>query len=282
MGTLVKAEFRKIFTINLWWALLVPIAVLSFCAGWFGTYFGSIDQIQQELGTTLPVGLLTVAMSTNFSTIFAALFGAMAVSAEHRNRSITTTFLTGNPRGAVIGSKFTAYTSVGLGYGLVNVLFASLGGLLGAGIDGFGNPLDWFAVGGAGLLAMVLWTVLGVGFGALVANSVVAIISLLVYKFVFESILAAMFTGAGVSAAGAYLPAAAGNGIVGNVAVPIFVRDLATATGQYVPRQISDALNVFAGGSYGHPWWASLLTFAGYVAVFAVGGWLLSRHRDIT
>ncbi len=282
MGALVKAEFRKIFTINLWWALLVPVVVLSFGAGWFGTYFGSLDQIRADLGATLPVGLLTVSMSTNFSTLFAALFGAMAVAAEHRNRSITTTFLTGSPRGAVIGAKLVAYAGVGLGYGVANFLFGSLGGLLGSGIDGFGNPLDWLAVGGAGLLAMVLWTVLGVGFGALVTNSVAAITSLLVYRFVIESILASVFLRAGLASAGAYLPAAAGGGIVGNVAVPIFIQDLRQGTGRYVPPEASDALNVFAGGSAGHAWWASLLIFSGYAAVFATGGWLLSRQRDIT
>ena len=34
---LVRSEFRKIFTVNLWWALLIPVALLSFGAGWFGT-----------------------------------------------------------------------------------------------------------------------------------------------------------------------------------------------------------------------------------------------------
>lgn len=282
MGGLVKAEFRKIFTINLWWALLIPVAVLSFGAGWLGTGFGTVSELEQQLGRPLPLGLLTVSMSTNFSTIFAALFGALAVSGEHRHKSITTTYLTGNPRGAVLAAKLIAYTNMGLLYGLVNVLFASIGGAIGAGFDGFGDPADWFAVGGAGVLAMVLWTLLGVGFGAMVTNSVLAIMLLLIYKFVFEFILSVFLMGSEGGAFAAYLPVSAGSGIVGNLAVPVFISAIAGAREQFVPEEIFEILHFFFGGTYGHPWWLSLITFVGYTAVFIAGGWWVSRQRDVT
>lgn len=283
MGGLVRSEFRKIFTINLWWALLIPIAVLSFGAGWLGTGFGTISDLEQQLGRPLPLGLLTVSMSTNFSTIFAALFGALAMSAEHRHKSITTTYLTGNPRGAVLAAKLLVYTAMGLLYGLVNVVFASLGGLVGAGLDGFGNPTDWFTVGAAGLLAMVLWTLLGVGLGSLIANSVVTIMALLIYKFVFEFIVTAFLMGSdGGGTFSAYLPGSAGSGIVGNLAVPVFISAIAGEREGLVPQEVFEILHFFFGGSYGHPWWLSLLTFVGYGAVFIAGGWWASRQRDIT
>ncbi|GAA4885851.1 ABC transporter permease [Saccharopolyspora cebuensis] len=281
MRGLVKAEIRKIFTINLWWGLLIPVVVLSFGAGWLGTAVGTINELESMLGATLPIGLLTVSMSTNFSTIFAALFGALAVSGEYWNKSITTSYLTGNPRGAVLGAKLIVYTAMGLLYGIANVVFASLGGLVGAGLDGFGNPADWFTVGAAGLLSMVLWTLLGVGFGALVANSVAAILSLVLYRFAFEFIVSAFLIGSGTGV-DAYLPVAAGSGIVGNLAVPIFISAVAGADEPYVPAEVFELLHFFAGGSYGNPWWASLLTFMGYTAAIAAGGWLLSRRRDVT
>jgi ABC-2 type transport system permease protein len=282
MGGLVRSEFRKIFTINLWWALLIPVAVLSLGSGWMGTAIGTINELEQEIGKPLPLGLLTVSMSTNFSTIFAAIFGALAVSAEHRNKSITTTYLTGSPRGAVLGAKLIVYTNMGLIFGLVNVLAASIGGLLGAGLDGFGDPADWFTIGGAGLLSMVLWTLLGVGFGTLVTNSVAAIIALLIYKLVFEFILSTFLMNSNVADFGSYLPGAAGNGIVGNLAVPIFISSITGPSEPNVPQEVFEVLHFFFGGSYGHPWWASLLTFVGYTVVFVVGGWLLSNRRDIT
>ncbi|MCI2416723.1 ABC transporter permease [Saccharopolyspora sp. K220] len=284
MGGLIKAEFRKIFTTNLWWALLIPVALLGFGAGWLGTAIVAIIDMVEEFDRSLPLGLLSVSMSTNVSTIFAVLFGAMAFAGEHRNKSITTTYLTGNPRGAVLTAKLIVYAGVGLLYGLANVLFASLGGLLGAGRDfnNFGNLTDWLSVGGVGVLAMVLWTLLGVGFGALVANAVLAIIVPLVYKFVIEFVLSLSLIESPAAGIGPYLPGTAGNGIVANLAVPLFVAAVAGPDEPNAPRAAFEFLHLFFGGSYGHPWWASLLTFVGYTAVFITGGWLISRRRDIT
>ncbi|GAA2790244.1 ABC transporter permease [Saccharopolyspora taberi] len=282
MGALIKAEFRKIFTVNLWWALLVPVAVMSFGAGWLGSGFGTISQLEKELGQPLPLGLLTVSLSTNYSTAFAAVFGGLAVAGEHRTRSITTTYLTANPRGSVLAAKFVAYTGMGVLYGLVNLLFSSLGGLVGAGFDGFGDPGDWFAVGAAGLLAMVLWTLLGVGFGALVSSPIAVIVSLLVYKFVFEFIVTTFMTGSDAPWITAYLPGSAGNGIVGNLAVPVFISAVAGTNEPDIPREAFEVLHYVFGGTYAHPWWASALTFLGYAAVFCAAGWYVSGKRDIT
>lgn len=282
MSGLVKSEFRKIFTVNLWWALLIPIALLSFLAGTFGSAVGTVSELEQQLGRSLPLGLLTVSMATNFSTIFAAIFGALSFANEHGNKSITTTYLTGNPRGAVMGAKLIVYVNMGLLFGLVNVLCASLGGLIGAGFDGFGNAVDWFSVGAAGLLSMVLWTLLGVGLGALITQPALVIILLVAYKFVFEAILNTFLVGSDAAAVNAYLPASAGSGLVGNLAVPIFVSATAGSNEANVPQQVFELLHFFFGGTYGHPWWASLLTFMAYTALFVCGGWLVSRQRDIT
>lgn len=284
LARLVRSEYRKISTTNLWWALLVPVAVLTFGAGWMGAEVGAISQMQERAGMPLPVGLLTVSMSTNFSTLFAALFGAMAVSAEHRSMTITTTYLTGTPRGSVLGAKLLAYAGMGVLYGVVNMLFASLGSLVGSGAAGFGDPTAWFTVVGAGLLSIVLWTLLGVGLGTLLTSSVGAVVVLLVYKLVFESMLSTFLAGSDMSYLNAYLPAAAGNGIVGNLSVPTFVSSLTggSASGAEAPKTVYDVLHFFFGGSYLHPWWLSLLTFTGYTAVLVVTGWLVSRRRDIS
>lgn len=282
MGGLVRAEFRKIFTVNLWWALLIPIAVLGFFSGLVGTAVGTIDQLQQAAGRPVPVALLTVSMSTNYGTIFAALFGTLAVASEHRTKSITTTYLTANPRAAVLGAKLISHAAVGLGYGLVNVLFGTVGGLIGAGTSGFGDLGSWLAVSAAGVLAMVLWTLLGVGFGALVTHSVVAVISLVAYKFVIEFMVSTMLLGSEFAGVVAFLPGSAGNGIVGNLAVPMFVADMAGNEEPLVPTGVFEVLHFFFGGSYDHPWWLSLTTFVGYTLVFVAAGWMLNERRDIT
>ncbi|MER7009852.1 ABC transporter permease subunit [Saccharopolyspora sp. NPDC000359] len=283
MGGLIKAEFRKTFTTNLWWALLIPVALIGFGAGWMGTAFvGLINSIEQ-LDRPVPLALLSVAMSANFSTIFGALFGALTVAGEYRNKTVTTSFLTSNPRSAVLLSKLIAAAAIGAVYGLVNVVCASLGGLLGASQDlgHFGDISDWLAVGAACVLAMVLWTLFGVGFGALVANALLAIILPLVYKFVVEFIFSMALVGSEVSGIGPYLPGAAGNGIVSNLAVPLFIAAVAGPDEPDVPRVAFDVLHVFFGGHYGQAWWASLLIFLAYTAVVVAGGWWANQRRDI-
>lgn len=282
---LLKAEFRKIFTVNLWWALLLPVVGVSFFVGWLVTAVTTqfVGGVTQGLGATLPVGLLTVSMATNFTTWFAATFGALAVSGEHRSMSITTTYLTGNPRGSVLGAKLVAYLAVGLVYGVANAVFASLGVLAGAGWQHFGDLGDWLAVCGAGVLAMALWTLLGVGFGALIPQSTVAIVVLIAYRLVFESVLFTYLVASPTASwVAGYLPAASGNGVAGNLAVSTF---LLAATGQperFSPEGPVDILHFFFGGTYNHPWWLSLVTFVGYTAVIVVSGWWVSRRRDIT
>ncbi len=279
---LVRAEYRKIITTNLWWALLIPVAALSFFASWFGTAVGTIAEVEAAAGRSIPVGLLTVSMATNFSTVFAAVFGAMSIAGEHGNKSITTTYLTANPRGAVLVAKLVTHAGVGLVYGLVNVLFASLGALLGAGVDGFGEVADWFAVGAAGVLAMVLWTLLGVGFGAMVANPVLAVLVPLGYKFVFEAVLSLYLIGSTTPQLGAYLPGGAGSGIVGNLAVPIFTEKAFGNLGDTLSSEPIKLLHLFFGGDYHFPWWLSVVIFTAYTAAFVAGGWLINERRDIT
>lgn len=283
MRALIRAEFRKISTTNLWWAMLIPVVVLAFCAGWLGTAFvGIIDTIEQ-FQATLPLGLLSVSLSTNVGTIFALLFGAMTFAGEFRNRTITTTYLTANPRGAVLAAKLITCGSVGVVYGLANVLFASFGALLGAGPDlaHFGSVDDWLRVGGAGLLSMLLWSLLGVGFGALVPNAVLVIIAPLVYKFVIEFTVSISVMETSLSGIGPYLPGAAGNGIVSNLAVPLFVSAVAGPNEPNTPRGAFELLHLFFGGTYDHPWWLSLLTFLLYTAAFVAGAWFVGRRRDV-
>lgn len=283
MGPMVKAEFRKTFTTNLWWALLIPAALIGFGSGWMGSTFAGIINSFEPLDRPVPLALLSVAASTNFSTIFGALFGALSVAGEYRHKTITTSFLTANPRGAVLVAKLVVAAAVGAGYGVITVLSAGLGALIGVsqGFGGFGDLGDCLGVAGACVLSMVLWTLLGVGFGALVANAVLAVILPLVYKFVVEFILSMALAGSDGSAVSPYLPGAAGNGIVSNLAVPLFIAGVAGPDEPDVPRAAFEILHLFFGGDYGHAWWASLLTFLAYTAVFVAGGWWASQRRDV-
>lgn len=283
MVGLIKAEFRKIFTTNMWWAMLIPIMVVSFGAGWLGTASVGIIDMVEHFPTALPVGLLSVSLSTNFGTIFALLFGAMSFAGEFRNRTISATYLTTNPRGNVLVAKLATCACIGLIYGLANVLFSSLGALLGTNpsLANFGGLDDWLSVGGASVLAMLLWTLLGVGFGGLVANAALVVIVPLIYKFVVEFIVSISVLETSLSGIGPYLPGAAGNGIVANLAVPLFMSATLGPDEPNTPQAAFEVLHLFFGGTYNHPWWLSLLTFLGYTAAFIATAWLVDRRRDV-
>ncbi|ASU77738.1 ABC transporter permease [Actinopolyspora erythraea] len=285
MTGLIRAEIRKMLPTNLWWALLLPVAPWSLLVAWYGTAIGRVDMIQEITGQALPTGLLAMSLATNYSTIFAALLGALVMTRESWHRTVTTTFLTANPRSSVLGAKLVVCLALAVVYGVVNAVFGFLGGFLGgtlsSGAGGVGGLDQWLLIGGAGVLATVLWALVGFGFGALVNNSVAAVLVLVFYKFMVDVLASVVLAGTELSWLSSYLPGAASNGIVGNLAVPMFISEVAGAREPIVPAQAFQQLHAIFGGSYGFSWWGSALVFAGYAALLCGGAMLLIRNREI-
>jgi hypothetical protein len=112
------------------------------------------------------------------------------------------------------------------------------------------------------LLAYVLWTLIGVGVGALVRNQVGAIVGVLVFTQFLEPIArtAAAFVD-GVSEITQYLPGAASDALVG---ASIFTMSA-------------------PGGSVAQlDWWAGGLVLLAYAVVLVVLGHLVSWRRDVS
>ncbi|MGJ7906891.1 ABC transporter permease [Actinopolyspora sp. H202] len=285
MKGLIRAEFRKMLPTPLWWALLIPVAPWSLLVAWYGTAIGQVEMLQEITGRALPTGLLAMSLATNYSTIFAALLGALIMTRESWNKTITTTFLTANPRSSVLGAKLVLCLALSVVYGLVNAVFGLLGGYLGGSLGnatgGVGGLEQWLIIGGAGVLATVLWALLGFGFGALVNSSVAAVLVLVFYKFMVDVIASIWLAGSEFAWLSGYLPGAASNGIVGNLAVPMFISEFAGPRESIVPKQAFEQLHAVFGGDYGFAWWGSALVFAGYAALFCGGAMLLVRNREI-
>src|SRR5690606_41566665 len=102
MGRLITAEFRKIFTVKLWWALLIPAVLLSLGFTWAGSALGTLGELQEEVGGAVPFALPAFAQGINFTTVFAVILGATAVTSEMRHKTNTTTHLTCCSRGHVL------------------------------------------------------------------------------------------------------------------------------------------------------------------------------------
>ena len=138
MGSLIRAEFRKIFTTNLWWGLLIPTVLLGVFWSWGFSALGTslveglrsseaFEGIDADSWMTSVFGF---ARGANLSTLFPMIFGALAVTGENYRRTITTTFLTAPSRGAALGAKLVVYALMGLGFGVVVALSTSLGTVL--------------------------------------------------------------------------------------------------------------------------------------------------------
>lgn len=277
MGRLIKAEFLKVFTTKLWWALLIPAAVLSLAFTWGGAAIGVLGEVQDNAGGALPLSLPFFAQGINFATVFAMILGGTAVTSEIRHKTITTSYLTGPSRGSVLAAKLAVFSAIGAIYGLACMLSATLGAVFGG---NFPDTADWFLLAGTGVVAMIMWTLLGVGLGALIGNQVGTTVGLLIYVLVAEPIIAGVLRGNDAPGVPGYLPSTAGGNMVTNLSIDLFVEGLPgdPARNQENYEKIREFFNLDSAPI----WWASGLIFIGYALVVGLVGWLVAKNRDIT
>ncbi|WP_086818967.1 ABC transporter permease subunit [Allokutzneria sp. NRRL B-24872] len=278
MNGLVKAEFRKIFSTNLWWGLLIPGALitLGFAAG--GAWIGSLGAQVRDIDEQVPLALPLFASGMTFGTLFSALVGVLGVTGEYRHRTITTTYLTAGSRDSVLVAKLVAYAGLGAIYGVASALFGSLGAILGSGGEGFPSAVSWLAVCAVGVVSSVLWSMFGVGLGALVGNQLGAVLGLLLYTQVVEGVLAGILRSNGAEEVPPFLPYSAGSDMTMDLALNLFFGDL--------PERLASSPLVAPlrqGITEAAPiWWASALIFLGYALVMVLAGSLAGKQRDIT
>ncbi|HEX7660197.1 MAG TPA: hypothetical protein VF444_12040 [Pseudonocardiaceae bacterium] len=287
IGNLVRAEFRKVLSTKLWWALLIPTAALTFLYAliWSALGVGVVESltdspVYEQAGVDLQdtaISVFGLARAINIGTIFPMLLGGLALPTEIRHRTITTSYLTAPTRMSVLTAKLITYPIWGLLYGLVISLSASAGIALGS-KDNTGllpPAAGWLQIVGTGLLESVLWTLVGVGVGALLRNVVGTSITLLMYSIAVENLVA---LGLPWKVAG-YLPNQAADGMTSSLAGEVFLHST-TLLDQVDFR--NEAIQILAGARGALDWWLSGLIFLGYAAVFVVFGWLANRNRDIT
>ncbi|AUS79684.1 ABC transporter permease [Actinoalloteichus sp. AHMU CJ021] len=283
MGRLITSEFRKILTVNLWWALLIPAALFTFFLAWFGGAVGSFAGSAAEFGgDSVPIAGLMYAAGFNLATVFGAIFGGLSMSGELRHKTITTTFLTADSRAAVLGAKLVSCAAVGAFYGVVCAITGSLGAFVGYG-DGFPAVGDWLLLCLVSIVLMVLWTLLGVGFGALVGNQVGVVLIIPIYTLLGETILVSLFSEMGGSAVSPYLPNGSGSFALLGLAMAQLFSVVSTHAGTAdIPPEVRGDLEAAGVSGQFNDWWLSGLAFLGWAALFVLLGWLLNQKRDVT
>lgn len=301
MGRLIKAEYRKIITTKLWWALLIPSILLAIGWAWLGGYVFSevasgLGEIFRTAGLRVDLdqmawASLGLTRAMNFATLFPMVFGALAVASEISRRTITTSFLTAPTRGSVLTAKAIVYVIWGVVYGIVVALGASIGTLLGANADVLPSAGDWILILLSGILACLLWTLFGMGVGALLGSPVAALLVLTLYAGLIGPVSELIITSASGSNIAGLMPNGSANGLTGSTATELLfqqVSDAVAASGQAdlitdrVVDGFNDAVRFAAGAPGAFALWLSGLIFVAWTALFFVTGMARNNNRDIT
>lgn len=272
MNAALRTEYRKLVTTRLWWILLLSMAAYMAFLG--GVMAFSLTQDPASMGggipggepvTMTPEGIARTiyTLATSLGYVFPVIVGAMAMTSEFRHQTITPSLLAEPRRTVFLTAKMISSVPVGLVFGVVGTA-ATVGA--GAGVLALmGKPTylaDPIVLRSAALsvLALTVWTVVGVGFGALLTNQVAVIVVMLAFTQFVEPILRIVLGlfdwSEGISK---FLPGAAGEAITGSS----FYADSGMAAGLLSS-------------------WLGFVVLLGYAIVFALIGRFTSLRRDIT
>lgn len=207
MIDLLAAEWLKLRTTRLLQGM-IPAAVaisLAAIAGTILTHDGGVPLESSE-------GVRRALSVTGSGAILVLVLGILISTGEYRHGTAADTFLTTPRRHRVLIAKLTVGAGIGVAVGaVISLAGVGMAGLL-YNVEGATFPFDelevWLTLVGS-LAYTTLFAVLGVAFGSLVRNQVLAVAIALVWFAVVEHTLVNL-----VPDIGRWLPAAAGQAIV--------------------------------------------------------------------
>jgi ABC-2 type transport system permease protein len=147
------------------------------------------------------------------SLIFSGLAGVLLVTSEYRYGTIRPTFLFTPRRAKVLSAKLTAGLLTGLVFGAVSVgLAVGIGSLIlsARGIPSALSGGNFALIVFGGLAGIALRGAFGVGLGAILRNQVGAVIALLAWDFVLNSLLFGL-----APSVGRFMPTPAADALMG-------------------------------------------------------------------
>jgi ABC-type transport system involved in multi-copper enzyme maturation permease subunit len=260
---LVRSELRKITSTRLWWALLLGALVFSALQSGVTAAFAGLESAGPGApgmpGPDTAEGVRSIYPMAMFTGtyILALVLGITGMTGEYRYQTITATFLVTPRRPRVVVAKILAHMLMGLLYGvLATVVVLVVGGtvlaLRGHGL-GWGADRLWPTVLLA-IIAVAVWTVLGIGLGTLIRSQIAAIVVGILVTFLIEPLLTVALSAADLDWLVKWLPSNASSALMqpGDV--------------------LLDHLD----------WWLGGLVLLGYGLVLAAVGVVLSVRRDVS
>lgn len=227
---LMKSEWRKLVYVRAHWGLL--IAAILIAALGTGVTPVILDNSGEMFGFGLEQQQAVDSVYANAisSYIFAVILGIMLMAGEYRHGTAVATFLAAPRRGRVVASKLLISVVAGALVMLISTLAALLAGWFALSFypeaaqpsEGvFTNTIIAALVSGAVL------GVIGVAIGTLIRNQMLAIVISLIYLYVIDPILLALWPDAGK-----WLPSGL---ITAMLALDIQAPELGFDTSAYLP-----------------------------------------------
>ncbi|MCV2394119.1 ABC transporter permease [Actinotalea sp. M2MS4P-6] len=267
----LRTEYRKLVTTRLWWVLLL---VMAGYMAFLGATMGYVLSAPGAASTGMPgaspapeldpadVARTVYSLSAALGYVFPVVVGALSVTGEFRHLTLTPTFLAEPRRTLVLGAKALATVPVGVLFGLAGAASTVLGGAAVLALRGEPTLLtdpEVLRTLGLTVLALTVWTAVGVGFGAAVPSQVGAVVVLLAFTQFVEPLLRMLLAvNEPTSGIARFLPGAAGEAITG--------------ASLYSSLGAGDLL----------AWWQGLLVLLGYGLLLAVIGRVTTLRRDVT
>jgi hypothetical protein len=189
-------------------------------------------------------------VGTRVGMLFAALVGALAITAEFRYGTIRPTFLVTPRRGPIIAAKIIVGALSGLVFGLVaeGLMAGAVSVALAArGIPNQLTSSDYLRLLTGGMAAAALWATIGVGVGAFIRNQVGTLVGLCAWLLLIEHLIP--------SDVARYTP--------GNAGLALAIQAAHT--------QLAPSVSTLAVGALALPLYAAAATAA---------GWYTTLHRD--
>lgn len=212
MSALLRAELLKLRTTRTALGLLgamFALVVFAVLLHGLGVGVENADSASDQLTIVLGPG-------ERLGVLFAALLGAMSMTAEIRHGTIRPTFLVTPWRERVVAAKLGACFLTGAVFGLVAGATAAAAGTVAfwtRGIDVLLDGGDYLLLIAGTAGAAALWAAIGVGVGAVARNQVPALIGVCAWLLFVEGLLIGDV--ADISAIGRYAPGAAAGAVTG-------------------------------------------------------------------
>jgi ABC-2 type transport system permease protein len=186
-------------------AAMVGVALLVVCLHVFTLNAADLSQAANQPKV--------FGWGTTIGALFAALAGAIGITAEFGNGTIRPTLLANPDRTRVITAKAAAAGVAGLVIGLLAAGLVAAIGSAGLEVRGISVTLgagDFAQMIVGGSIGAALWAILGTGIGALLHSQIAAVAGLCVWLLLIENILIGNLPSAAKYAPGATDGALAG------------------------------------------------------------------------